>query len=86
MKNVTITLDEQTADWARVHAAKAKVSLSRFVGEVLRRHMRESREYDRAMNRYLNSTLVIRRQPGERASREELHDRAALRKAGRRGK
>lgn len=87
MKNITITLDEQTAQWARIHAAREKLSLSRFVGQVLRRQMHESREYDRAMNRYLNSTLVIHRRPGERASRDELHDRAALReKPGRKGK
>jgi len=80
VKNVTITLDEETATWARVHAAKQNVSLSRFVGELLRQHMRESREYEEAMRRYFSSKLVIRRQPGERhATREELHDRAGLR-------
>ena len=80
MKNVTITLDEETAAWARVHAAQRNVSLSRFVGELLHRHMHESREYEEAMRRYFNSNLVIRRRPGERRiQREELHDRAALR-------
>ena len=80
MKNITITLDEETAAWARVHAAQRNVSLSRFVGELLQRHMRESREYEEAMRRYFNSNLVIRRRPGERRiQREELHDRAALR-------
>jgi hypothetical protein len=80
VKNVTITLDEETAAWARVHAAQRNESLSRFVGEVLRQHMRESREYDEAMRRYFNSKLVIRRQPGERRpTREELHDRTGLR-------
>jgi len=49
MKNVTITLDEETANWARVHAAQRDESLSRFVGGILRQHMRESREYDDAM-------------------------------------
>ena len=80
MKNITITLDGETAAWARVHAAQRNVSLSRFVGELLRRHMRESHEYEEAMRRYFNSSLVIRRRPGERRiQREELHDRAALR-------
>lgn len=80
MKNITITLDGETAAWARVHAAQRNVSLSRFVGELLHRHMRESREYEEAMRRYFNSNLVIRRRPSERRiQREELHDRAAFR-------
>ena len=80
MKNVTITLDEETARWARVHAAEKNVSLSRFIGELLRERMHHSREYEEAMRRYFSSKLVIRRQPGERRpTREELHDRAALR-------
>ena len=81
VKNVTITLDEETAAWARVHAAQQDVSLSRFVGELLRKHMRESREYQDAMQRYLSSKFVIDLQPGERLpTREEINDRAALRK------
>ncbi len=80
MKNITITLDEKTAAWARVAAAKRNVSLSRFLGELLRERMREARDYDEAMRRYFASTLAIRRQPGERyATREELHDRPRLR-------
>ena len=80
MKNVTITVDAETAAWARVHAAQRNVSLSRFIGGMLREHMRESREYDEAMRRWFASKLVIRRRPGERLpTREELHDRAGLR-------
>lgn len=80
MRNVTITLDGETAVWARVHAAQRNVSLSRFVGELLHQHMRESREYEEAMRRYFSSKLVIRRRPGERhPTREELHDRSGLR-------
>ncbi|MBB5752004.1 hypothetical protein [Prosthecomicrobium pneumaticum] len=39
MKNVTITLDEKVAHWARVEAAKAGMSLSRWIGEKLRAEM-----------------------------------------------
>ena len=80
MKNVTITVDAETAAWARVHAAQRNVSLSRFVGGLLHQHMRESREYEEAMRRYFNNKLVIRRRPGERhPTREELHERSGLR-------
>ena len=81
MKNVTITLDAETAAWARVHAAELNMSVSRYVGELLRERMRGSREYDEAMRRYFANTFVIRRKPGERyPTREELHDRPGLRR------
>ena len=81
VRNVTITLDEETAAWARVHAAEQDMSLSRFIGEMLRRQMRDSREYQEAMQRYLSSKFVVHLEPGERLpTREEINDRAALRK------
>lgn len=81
VRNVTITLDEETAAWARVHAAEQDMSLSRFIGETLRRQMRDSREYQEAMQRYLSSKFVVHLEPGERLpTREETNDRAALRK------
>lgn len=81
MKNVTITLDEETARRARVRAAERDMSVSRYVGELVRKDIRGSDEYQEAMQRYFSSNLVIRRQPGERyPTREELHDRAAVRR------
>ena len=53
MKNITVTLDEKTAAWARVYAAQQKMSLSRFLGELLNEKMREAREYERSMQRFL---------------------------------
>ena len=53
MKNITIALTEKTAALARAHAAKHNKSVSRMVGEMLEQHIRESREYDEAMRRYL---------------------------------
>jgi hypothetical protein len=80
MKNITLTLDADTARQARVRAAERDMSVSRYVGELVRRDIRESREYEEAMKRYFSSNLVIRRQPGERrASREELNDRDGIR-------
>jgi len=80
MKNITITLDADTARRTRVRAAQRNMSVSRYVGELLRKDIAESSEYEDAMKRYFSSNLVIRRQPGERRpTRDELHDRAALR-------
>ena len=39
MRNVTITLDEEVAHWARVEAAKRETSVSRLVGEMLGERM-----------------------------------------------
>jgi Family of unknown function (DUF6364) len=80
MKNVTITLDEETVAWARVHAAQQGISISRMVGELLRQRMREAREYDDAMRRYLAIAPVKLKRTAERyAPRDKLHDRAGLR-------
>lgn len=74
MKNITVTLDEKTAAWARVHAAQRKMSLSRFLGELLHEKMRESREYERSMKQFF---ATKRRDLGGSPypSRDELHER-----------
>jgi len=81
MKNITITLDERTAAWARVHAAKHGKSVSRLVGEMLGDHMRGSREYDEAMRHWLaRKPYRFAKLRGRYPSREALHDRAGLRR------
>jgi hypothetical protein len=80
MKNVTITLDDETAAQARIKAAERNMSLSRYIGEVLREHGRGNDEYERAMRRFLSRKPTPLKRPGQRyATRDELHDRAALR-------
>ena len=80
MKNITITLDEQTAAWARRHAARLHVSLSRYVGELLEKTMRESREYERAMRQYLaRDPTKLRKGDARYPKRDELYDRDRLR-------
>jgi hypothetical protein len=80
MKNVTITLDMKTAAWARVYAARHNLSLSRFVGELLRERMQESREYEEAMRRYFAAPLAALSGPRQRyPGRDELHERAGFR-------
>jgi hypothetical protein len=80
MKNITITLDEKTAAWARTHAAQHDMSLSRFVGELLEKTMRESREYRRAMRSYLaRKPAALKKRGTHYPHRDELHDRHGLR-------
>jgi plasmid stability protein len=77
MKNITITLDEETARLTRVRAAERDMSVSRYVGELLRKDIRESREYEDAMQRYLSRGPFkeLTGPPQPYATREELHDR-----------
>ena len=80
MKKVTISMDEEVARWARVEAAHREMSLSRFVGEILREHMQEAQAYDRPMRDFLATepTGSSNRLPYPR--RDELYDRPAFRR------
>ena len=76
MRNVTITLDDETADWARIEAARQDISVSRFVAGLLRERMDHDDRYEQARRSYLAQ------QPGDLSSgsvgypsREELHQR-----------
>jgi len=81
MKNITITLDEQAAAWARVQAAEQRVSLSRYVGELLSEKMRHSREYEQAMRASLAEKPLDLKGPwAPYPKREELYDRPVLRR------
>lgn len=80
MKNITVTLDEQTAAWARVYAAQRGKSVSRLLGEMLQERMREVRDYNDAMRRFLaRKPFRFEWIEGRKPTREELHDRAGLR-------
>jgi len=80
MKNVTITLDEKTAAWARVYAARHNTSVSRMVGEMLQQRMRETHKYEEAMRRFLEKTPVKLSRSGRRyPRREDLHARSRIR-------
>jgi hypothetical protein len=81
VKKVTISLDEKTATWTRAHAARRNLSVSRFVHEVLRECMRESRKYDAAMKRFFSlKPFPLTGRPQRYPKREELYDRPVLRR------
>ena len=78
LKNVTVTLDEETARWARVEAARRDTSVSKLLGEVLRAEMRQEAQYEAAKQTYLAQQPGIHRsQDQPLPSRDELHDRSA---------
>lgn len=53
MKNVTVTMEDSVADWARMEAARRNTSVSRMVGEMLAEKMRHDDAYERAMQEWL---------------------------------
>lgn len=76
MKNVTITLDEEVARWARIKAAEQNTSVSRLVGELLQEKMQAEEDYRLAMEEYLARGPQVLKKTGARyPRREELHER-----------
>lgn len=74
MRNMTITIDERTAEWARVLAAKNHTSVSRLVGELLAEKMRNEEGYIAAMNSYrLGGSAPL--SDGPYPARDTLHER-----------
>jgi hypothetical protein len=78
LKNVTITLDEEVARWARIEAAQKETSVSRLLGEILRERMLRNDVYQKAMRRALARKPFLKSE-GRYLSREEAHDRPGLR-------
>ena len=80
MRNITIALDDETARWARIEAARQDMSVSRLVANLLQENMRRNRTYEVAMQRYLSMPSRNLNEAGSPyPTREELHDRASLR-------
>jgi hypothetical protein len=78
LRNVTVTLEEEVARWARVYAARRDRSVSRVLAEMLKERMVEEDGYDKAMQRALSRKAFLKTN-GRYSSREELHDRPRLR-------
>ncbi len=76
-KNLTITVDDEVARWARVKAATEGTSVARLVGDMLRERMREDVGYATAMREHF---ALLRPAPrGGVPRRDDLCDRRALR-------
>jgi hypothetical protein len=76
MINVTITMEEEVARWARIKAAERGTSVSRLVGEMLREKMLFEQSYLSAMQRYLSKMPQCISEPGESyPRRDEVHER-----------
>jgi hypothetical protein len=78
LRNITVTLDEEVARWARLEAARNDTSVSRLLGGILKERMTETDGYERAMRRALAQKPFLKTD-GRYLSREEVHDRDRLR-------
>lgn len=73
MKNVTITMEDEVADWARIEAARRNISLSRMLGEILAEKMRRDDAYERAMNEWLQRDVSFRSDGRPYMTRDEIY-------------
>lgn len=74
LRNVTVTLDEETARWARMEAARQETSVSKLLGNLLRSSMLEQQDYDNAMASYRErEARPLKGRENRYPAREELH-------------
>ena len=78
LRNVTVTLEEDVAQWARIEAARQDTSVSRLLGALLKERMSAQDDYQKAMRRALSRKPFLRSK-GRYLTREEAHDRHRLR-------
>ena len=78
LRNITVTLEESVARWARLEAARQDTSVSRLLGTILKERMLNSDEYRKAMRRAL-ARKEFPKDEDAYLSREEAHDRSGLR-------
>lgn len=72
MKNVTVTMEDSVAEWARLEAARRNTSVSRLVGELLAEKMRHDDAYERALQDWLHRERTWSSDGGPYPDRELL--------------
>jgi predicted CopG family antitoxin len=78
MKNVTITVEDDVLEWARIKAARDNTSVSRLLGE----WMKEKRQQEDAYVIAMRSALQFKplgTSDGPYLTRDEMYDRARFR-------
>ena len=78
LRNITVTLEEEVARWARMEAAREETSVSRLLGDLLKQRMAENDAYEEAMRRAL-ARKPLPKSDGRYLTREEVHDRDRFR-------
>jgi hypothetical protein len=78
MRNVTVSLEEDVALWARLEAARRDKSVSRLLGDLLKEQMAREKRYERAMRAALKRPPFLKT-AGRYLKRDEVHERARFR-------
>jgi hypothetical protein len=78
LRNITITLEEDLARWARIEAAREDTSVSQFLAGLLRRRMREQDSYEQSKRSFL-ARKSFPKSDGKYPTREEIYNRARVR-------
>ena len=73
MKNVTVSMEDSVADWARMEAARRNTSVARLLGELLAEKMRHDDAYERAMNDWLGRKRSWKSDGSPYPKRDELY-------------
>lgn len=73
MKNVTVSMEDSVAEWARLEAARRNTSVSRLIGEMLAEKMRHDDAYERAMNEWLQRPALFTSNGSPYPKREDTY-------------
>jgi len=80
MKNITVSVDEELYRRARIRAAELDTSVSAVVRELLAQFAGEDTEIERRKRLQRETLASIKTfRAGDRLTRDEVHDRDALR-------
>jgi hypothetical protein len=71
LRNITITLEEKVARWARIEAATRDTSVSRFLGDILKERMMQSENNEGAEKSDQSGKLLLKSE-SQYLSPEEL--------------
>jgi hypothetical protein len=82
LANMTITAEQSVLRWARVRAAERNTSVSHLVGEILKEKMSQEEGYAKARRQHFALLKPMAFENAGAFTREDLHDRVALRRAG----
>ncbi len=74
LRNITVTLPEEVAHWARKKAADENTSVSRLIGKMLEAQMLRSDDYSDAYRRW-KELPAMDLDAANRVSREDAHAR-----------
>jgi hypothetical protein len=75
VKNITITMEQDLAHWARRKAAEGNTSVSKFISGLLEREMRASDQYWRAYEAWKGRDLGVSVDASQRLIRGDVHAR-----------